>query len=95
MQERVKDVASVLLTQVDSLIKTAELTRPKAFPELKEAEEKVTPIIREKYASTCSEVQSQLRRVLSQVREKSPDPEIEAKLTQAIDHLEELKKPYV
>lgn len=93
MQEPLKQMASVLMTQVESLIKIAELVEPKAFLKLEGVAEKAAPV-KEKYVSTCSEVEGQLHNVLKQVREKSPDPDLEAKLTQA-NRLEELKKPYV
>jgi len=94
VQEQLKEMASVLTTQVESLIKTAELMEPKAFLKLEGVAESAAAV-REKYVSTCSEIEGQLQKVLQQVREKSPDAEIEAKLTQAINRLEELKKPYV
>jgi len=94
VQEPLKEMGSVLMTKVESLIKIAELVEPKAFLKLEGVEQKAAPV-KEKYVNTCSEVEGQLHNVLKQVREKSPDPELEAKLTQAIDRLEELKKPYV
>lgn len=94
MQERLKEMASALMTQVESLIKTAELMEPKAPFKVEDAAEEAA-LVRERYVSTCSEVQGQLQNVLEQVQEKSPEAELEAKLTQAIERLEGLKKPYV
>jgi DNA-binding transcriptional regulator GbsR (MarR family) len=87
-------MVSVLMTQIESLIKVAELVEPKAFLKLEGFPEKAA-LVKEKYVRTCSEVEEQLRNVLKQVQEKSPDPDLEAKLTQAINRLEELKKPYI
>jgi hypothetical protein len=87
-------MVSVLMTQIESLIKVAELVEPKAFLKLEGFAEKAA-LVKEKYVSTCSEVEGQLRNVLKQIQEKSPDPDLEAKLTAAINRLEELKKPYI
>lgn len=94
MQEQLKEMASILMTQVESLIQTAELMEPKAFLKLEGVTEG-SASVREKYVSTCSEVEGQLRKVLQQVKEKSPNGELESKLTGAINRLEQLKKPYV
>ena len=94
MQDRLKEMASVLMTQVETLINTAELMEPKALLKIEGAEEKAASV-KEKYVSTCSEVQGQLQNVLKQVQEKSPDAELEAKLTNAVNRLEELTRPYV
>jgi len=87
-------MASVLMTQVETLIKTAELMEPKAPFKLEGVAEEAA-LVRKKYVSTCSEVQGQLQNVLKQVQEKSPEAELEAKLRHAINRLEELKRPYV
>lgn len=92
-QEPLKEMASVLMTQVESLIKVAELVEPKAFLKLEGVAQTAAPV-KEKYVRTCSEVEGQLRNALNHVRENFPDSNLEAKLTQAINHLEELKKPY-
>jgi len=95
MQRSLEEMASVLMTQVESLVKMAELVEPKASLKLAGFEEKTAPV-REKYASTCPEIQGQLRKVLKELQMvESRDPELEAKLTQTIEHLEELKKPYL
>ena len=44
MQERLKEMASVLITQGESLIKIAELVEPKAFLELEGVTEKAVPM---------------------------------------------------
>jgi len=87
-------MASALMTQMESFIKTAESVEPKGLLKLEEIAEKTAPV-REKYVSNCSKVEEQLQDVLHQIRGKSPDPNLEAKLAQAIGRLEELKKPYV
>ena len=93
-QEPLKEMASVLMTQVESLIKVAELVEPKAFLKLEGVAKTAVPV-KEKYVRTCSEVEGQLLNVLKQVQEKFPDSNLEVKLTEAINRLEELKKPYV
>jgi len=87
-------MALALMTQVDSLIKTAEIMEPQALLKLEGVAERAG-LVMEKYVNTCSEVQGQLQNVLQRVRERSPDTALEAKLTQAIARLEELKRPYV
>jgi hypothetical protein len=94
VQDPFREMTSVLVTQVESLIKVAELVEPKAFLKLEGVAQTAVPV-KEKYVRACSEVERQLLSVLKQVREKFPDSNLEAKLTQAIYHLEELKKPYV
>jgi len=94
VQERLKEMASVLMTQVETLISTAELMEPKAPFKVEDAAEEAA-LVRERYVSTCSEVQRQLQNVLEQIREKAPAAELEAELTHAINRLEELKRPYV
>jgi hypothetical protein len=93
-QEPLKEMASVVMTQVESLIKVAELVEPKAFLKLERVAQTAVPV-KEKYVRTCSEVEGQLLNVLKQVQEKFPDSNLEVKLTEAINRLEELKKPYV
>ena len=94
MQEQLREMASVLMTQVETLISTAELMEPKPPFKVEDAAEKAA-LVREKYVSTCSEMRGQLHNVLEQIREKAPAAELEAKLRHAINRLEELKRPYV
>ncbi|NQT48966.1 MAG: hypothetical protein HQ578_08340 [Chloroflexi bacterium] len=94
MQERVDEMASALMPKLNSLIRSAELTEPKAFRSLNVPTPE-TALVREKYALTCTEIERQLQKVLKQVQEKAVAPELEAKLTQAIERLQEIKKPYV
>ena len=94
MQDPLKEMALALMTQVDSLIKTAEIMEPQALFKLEGVAERAG-LVMEKYVNTCSEVQGQLQNVLQRVRGRFPDTVLEAKLTQAIARLEELKKPYV
>ena len=90
-----EEMVSVLMSQVDSLTKRVELVTPTAFLELARLEGK-TAEVREKYASTFSKVIGRLRKVLEELQQaKSRDPDLEAKLTQAIERVEELKRPYV
>ena len=96
MQEKpLKEMASILMTQIESLIKMAELVEPRAFLKLAGFEEKTAPV-KEKYASACSEVEGQLRTVLEELQKaETRSPDLEAKVTQAIERVEELKKPYL
>lgn len=88
-----REMAGIIMSQVDSLLRVAEFVEPRALLKLVGFEEKTAPV-RERYVSSCSEVQEQLRTVLKRIQERSPEPELEARLSQAIDRLEELKKRY-